>query len=284
MSLLNLFSNIRTESKRRERGEQHIRRIYREKHGKELDKGTPRTFAEKLFRRMLVLNKRGNRTYSALSDKFAVRDHIRQKIGDKYLVELLWSGTDAQQIPFDTLPERYIIKANHGSGMVIRVDGPIDRALVIEQVAGWLRTDYGLADHEHHYTAIPRRILVEEFLEDGHALGPLNYSFWSFHGEAAVIQVDNRDRSINPFYDIDWNKLPLTTRRDKPDVDIPKPANLTEMLDIARTLSKGFDFVRVDLYTTGSRVYFGELTFTPGTGRFRFLPEEWDVKLGELWK
>ncbi len=198
MPLPTPFANMGADSKRRKRGEQHLRQIYRETQGKELGTAAPRTFAEKLFGRMLALNKKGNRTYSALADKYAVREHIRQKIGDKYLVELLWTGTDARQIPFDTLPERYIIKANHASGMVIRVDGPIDRALVIEQVAGWMRTDYGLADHEHHYAAIPRRIVIEEFLDDGCELGPLNYSFWSFHGEPAVIQVDNRDQKHQP--------------------------------------------------------------------------------------
>ena len=153
---------------------------------------------------------------------------------------LLWSGTDARRIPFDTLPVRYIVKANHGSGMVVRVDGPsIGRRSSSKSLMDANRLwSHG---HEHHYTAIPRRIVIEEFLDDGCALGPLNYSFSSFHGKPAVIQVDNRDQELVPLLDIDSNQPPLTTRRNKPDVDIGKPTHLAEMLDIARTLSKGFN-------------------------------------------
>lgn len=284
MSLIKIRPRLFAELNRRQRGEAHIRRIYQETYGKELNLINPTKFSEKLFSRMLAINNNGGHTYSMLADKLAVRKYVDRRIGAKHLLKLLWVGNKASKIPFSKLPDRYIIKATHGSGMVIRVEGKINEAEVIEIVDTWTKTDYGLVDHEHHYSSIPRRIIIEELLDDGHTLGPLNYSFWSFHGEPAVIQVDNRDRTINPFFDTDWKRLSLSTRRNKVDVEIGRPDNLSEMLNISQKLSKDFDFVRVDLYTTGSNVYFGELTFTPGAGRFRFMPEEWDERLGALWR
>lgn len=284
MVLSKFRSKSPAETDRRRQAAAHLLRIYRTTHGKEPSSGSPSRFSEKLLHRLLTLSADENPLFSRLSDKLAVRDFVRDRLGDRYLTRLLWSGTETAEIPFDTLPSQYVIKANHGSGMVVRVEAEPEIPAIIAKTTEWLKTDYGLVDHEHHYSAISPSIAIEEFVADGYPLGPLNYSFWSFCGEPAVIQVDNRNQSINPFYDISWNKLPLTTRRDKPDIDIAKPPNLDEMLMAARKLAMGIDFVRVDLYSTGNRVYFGEMTFTPGSGRFRFLPEEWDETLGALWK
>lgn len=232
---------------------------------------------------MIEINRSGNKTYSRLADKYRVRDHISKTIGEKHLVKLLWHGTNPRKIPFDSLPSKYIIKTNHGSGMVIRVHNKPNRAEIVETLSKWLSKSYYDADREYHYAAIKPEIIIEEYLDDGKDLGPLNYSFWCFNGQTSMIQVDNSKRSINPFYDANWNKLNLTSRRNLPDCQIEKPENLDEMLSIAHTLAKDFDFVRVDLYNINGKVYFGELTFTPGSGRFKFLPEEWDFELGRRW-
>jgi hypothetical protein len=268
---------------RRNKGETHLKNLYLKKHGKELNKETPRAFSEKLFCRMIEINRSGNKTYSKLADKYRVRNHISKTVGEKYLIKLLWHGTDPHKIPFEALPPEYIIKTNHGSGMIIRVHGAPNREEIIETLSKWLSINYYDADHEYHYAAIKPEIIIEERLDDGKELGPLNYSFWCFNGQTSMIQVDNSKRSINPFYDTNWNKLNLTSRRNLPDCEIEKPDNLDEMLSVAQTLSKSFDFVRVDLYNVSGKVYFGELTFTPGSGRFKFLPEEWDFELGRRW-
>ncbi len=269
---------------RRTKGEEYLKRLYSRTHGRELNTKTPHAFSEKLFCRMIEINRFGNKLYSQLADKYRVRDHISKAIGEEYLVKLLWHGTDPRSIPFDSLPPEYIIKTNHGSGMIIRVRGEPDRDEVIDTLSKWLSENYYDADREYHYAAIKPEIIIEEQLDDGNAHGPLNYSFWCFTGKASMIQVDNSKRSINPFYDVNWNKLNLTSRRNLPDCDIERPTNLDEMLTVAHTLAKDFDFVRVDLYNVDGKVYFGELTFTPGSGRFKFLPEEWDFELGRRWR
>ena len=124
--------------------------------------------------------------------------------------------------------------------------------------------------------------MIEEYLDDGLDGGPLDYRFWCFNGQTAVIQIGNHRHDINPFYDVDWNLLDLHYR-DRGWTTVPKPVNLDAMLAIAAALSADFDYVRVDLFNVNGRICFGELTFTPaGAGRLR-LPESWDAKLGEKW-
>ncbi|HQS80882.1 MAG TPA: ATP-grasp fold amidoligase family protein [Thiobacillus sp.] len=283
MSISEKINALKKAINRKARGEKHFKNIYLKTHGKELNTREPKSFSEKLFCRMIEINSAGNKTYSKLADKYKVREHISKTIGEKYLVKLLWHGANPDKIPFESLPQEYIIKANHGSGMVIPVRGDVSINEIQETISSWLKTNYYLTDHEYHYAAIKPLIIIEEYLDDKKELGPLNYSFWCINGQTAMIQVDNSNRSINPFYDTSWNKLPLTSRRNLPDSQIEKPKNLDEMLSVAHTLAKDFDFVRVDLYNINGKVYFGELTFTPGSGRFKFLPEEWDIELGRRW-
>lgn len=275
---------LKTTINRRAEGEKHLKNLYLKIHGKELNTKTPEAFSEKLFCRMIDINKSGNKTYSKLADKYRVRNHISRTIGEKYLVQLLWHGTDPYEIPFETLPEKYVIKTNHGSGMVISVCDKINKQEIIGTLSKWLTKNYYDADREYHYAAINPVILIEEYLDDKKYLGPLNYSFWCFNGQTSIIQVDNSKRNINPFYDTNWNKLPLTSRRNLPDYLAEKPENLDEMVSVAHALAKDFDFVRVDLYNVNGQIYFGELTFTPGSGRFQFLPKEWDYDLGQHWR
>jgi hypothetical protein len=125
--------------------------------------------------------------------------------------------------------------------------------------------------------------LVEPFLEDHQPDGPLDYRFWCFDGKPEVIQVDNHSHSINPFYDTDWNLLPLHYRKNAKSCTISKPENFDEMLDIARKLSADFDFARIDLYNLNGDIKFSEMTFTPAAGRAVFKPAEWDTILGQKW-
>ncbi len=269
---------------RKSSGDAFLHQEYTRLYGKRLNTETPQTWSEKIFCRMLDLNREQNPLFTKLADKYQVREFIREKIGEEYLVKLIWSGTDPAAIPFDTLPEKCMIKTNHGSGGNIVYKAGADRSAIIAKVRKWLGENYYWGAREYHYYHIPRRVLVEEFLDDGFEDGPLDYRFFCFNGEPEVIQVDNGRHDINPFYDTEWNKLDVTYRDKFKERDIPKPENFDKMMELARVLSKEFDFVRVDLYNLKGKIYFGEMTFTPVAGRFVFKPAAWDRKLGEKWK
>lgn len=266
---------------RRTRGERFIRRRFRATFGYDLP-AAPVRFSEKLFARMIEMNNGDAATETALADKLAVRAFVTQRIGAKYLTEILWVGRRAQDLPFAELPNRYVIKTNHGTGSVLVVQGAPDRERILRDFRQWLGTNFYWLTREAQYYRIDPRIYVEDYIDVGSGEPPLDYRFFCFHGQPAVIQVDNHDHSINPFYDCDWNKLDLHYRDDAPRPDIARPANLAELLELASSLAAGFPFVRVDLYSDGTNARFGEMTFTPTAGSMKLKPDGWDERLGAL--
>lgn len=264
-------------------GERILKDTYRTKFGGEVNINNPKNFSEHLFARMIIINRHGNKKFTELADKYLVRKYVSDKIGDEYLVKLVWIGDNPEDIPFDSLPEKCVIKTNHGSGGNIVVDSNSDRFEVKRKLRAWLKENYYWRQREYHYYDIPRKILAEEFINDNEVNGPFDYRFWCFNGKAEVIQVDNHTHDINPFFDTKWNKLDMAYRDEFKDCEIKKPKNFEKMLEIASILSADFDFVRVDLYNIHGKIYFGELTFTPAAGNLVFKPSHWDAILGQKW-
>ncbi|WP_019916745.1 ATP-grasp fold amidoligase family protein [Methyloversatilis discipulorum] len=275
---------LRRRLNRRAIGELQLMKRYEKVHGRPFDPAHVERFTEKVLQRMLVVNRRGNALYSRLSDKYAVRDYVREKVGAEHLVDLIWSGTDPRRIPFDTLPSKCVIKTNNGSGGNILIDGACDRDDVIARLTEWLGKDYYWIDHEYHYAKIKPRVVIEAYLDDGQENGPLDYKLWCFDGVPQLVQVDDCRHGINALYDRDWTLLPFRYRDNQKDFNMPRPANLDRLLEVGARLSEGFDFVRVDLYNVHGQVYFGEMTFTPLGGRMRFRPDEWDLTVGRFWQ
>ncbi|MDT8437364.1 MAG: ATP-grasp fold amidoligase family protein [Gemmatimonadota bacterium] len=269
---------------RRHDGERILRQRFEDVHGRKLDIDHPKTLTAKLTCWMVAQTRRPDPVFTELADKVRVRRYVAERLGDGVLTRMLWNGPDPRAIPFDELPTRYVLKTNNGSRRVIRVSGEVDREAVIAQLQRWIRSNYYWQDREPQYLRIPPLALVEEWLDDGMPAGPLDYRFWCFHGEPAVIQVADHVHSINPYYDPSWRRLDLVTYAPiRPDADVPRPRFLSDMLRAAGTLSRGFGFVRVDLHCLPDRFVFGEMTFTPAAGTLRFHPDEWDRRLGALW-
>jgi len=267
---------------RRSEGERFLLQQYYSKTGKHLNLTGPETFSEKLYHRMISWNRGHDPIFTQLADKYAARAYVSNKVGESYLVKLLWQGRDPRAIPFDTLPEEYVIKTNHGSGQIIVVKGAADRSAIINRLSKWLKSNYYWGGREHQYYHIQPCVMIEEYIKNQDGSGPLDYRFWCFSGIPEVIQVDNRAHDINPFFDLQWNLLDLHYRVGVVCPSMVKPINFEEMKSVASRLSEGFEFVRVDLYNLDGRIYFGEFTFTPA-GSLKLRPESWDKKLGEKW-
>lgn len=261
-------------------GERILRGRYAEIHGGELGNST---FTQKLYHRMIELNRHCPPIYTEIADKFRAREYIKGIIGPGYSTQLLWFGDNPEQIPFDTLPEKSIAKTNHGSGSNIVLDGNTDRPKAIARLRAWLDQNYYWAMREAQYYGIKPCILVEEFIDDGYPSGPLDYRFWCFGGAPRAIQVDDNAHRLNAFYDPDWDNLHISYRSAGSQREIAKPENLDQMLEIAAKLSQPFDFVRVDLFNIKGRIYFGEMTFCPTAGSNKFDPPEWDIRFGKMW-
>ena len=261
-----------------------LRKSFARKFGRQFDARHLQTFTEKLFGRMIALNGKSDDQFTALTDKYGARKVISEKVGDRYLPVLLWHGENPDDIPFSQLRPPYIVKTNHGSGKIIRVEDAPDEQAIRTNLRHWLSDNYYWDCREYQYLHIRPLVLIEECLDDGHADGPLDYRFWCFHGRVEVIQVDNHKHDINPFYDSNWTKLDLRYRTYAKDCDIPRPVGFDEMLKIASALTQQIDFVRVDLYNVRGRILVGEFTFTPVGGGLTFEPASWDQRLGHKWE
>ena len=277
------FLMLRKYLNRKNEGIRFLKQYYKSFYGKDLPP-QPQLFTEKVFHWLIYLHKTDNRDFARFVDKYEVRHFVRKRLGDEHLPKLYWQGLDARSIPYDRLPETFILKSNHGSGHVIKIKKGIDVGSVSARSSRWLQENFYWAGREYQYLYIKPRLLAEELLDDGREDGPLDYRFWCFNGVPKMVQVDNHDHSINNFYDLNWNLLNLTYRNDSELPDISIPENFEKMVKLASRISKGFDFVRVDLYNIHGRILFGELTFTPVGGRIKFSPIDWDTRLGELWK
>lgn len=220
-------------------------------------------------------------------DKYTVREYVEKEGCAELLNELLWEGYNPDDIPFDNLPKKCVIKATHGQGMNIICKNldKLDRQKTIKQLRKWLKEKYLPCYGEWFYGKIKPRIIVEKFLGDEDDMEPTDYKVFCFHGEPKLIDVHtgrftNHKRN---FYDLEWNLL-KGVRINYPcdeTAAVPKPEKLNEMLEYARILSKPFIHVRVDFYIVKDRIYFGELTFTNGAGFDVIEPREFDVWLGD---
>jgi hypothetical protein len=274
--------NLRRELLHRYEGPRIIRSNYKRFFGKPLAK-TPRTLTEKITHRMIRMHAEEHATFTRLADKFLVRDFVKDRVGERYLVDLLWHGTDPEKMPFRDLPDRCMAKTNHASETNLILDRHSDPGEVTARFRKWLKMNYYYVGREIQYKDIPPRILIEPFLNDGTEKGLLDYRFWCLNGKPEVIQADNHDNSVNQFFDPGWNKLPFGYRSSDGQTIAPRPPKFDEMMEVATTLATGFDFVRVDMYNLKGKIVFGEMTFTPMSGMIKFTPSQWDRILGEKW-
>ena len=225
-----------------------------------------------------------------LADKYLVRDWVAGLIGEEYLIPLLGHWKKYSDIRFDELPNSFVIKTNHGSSDVVVVRDKRDMSLSDKMrmkriITTSMRTNYSSYAYEMHYSHIDPMIIVEKFIDSGES-DLRDYKFLCFNGVPYFCWVDigrytNHKRNI---YDLDWNlqnwnQFHYGNSNDK----IEKPANFDKMIEIARILSRNFSHVRVDLYNVSGRIYFGEMTFTNGSGFEEITPEGMDLKLGRMW-
>lgn len=210
---------------------------------------------------------------STLSDKYAVRQWIKENYGDEYLVPLLGVWENVDDIDFDKLPEKFCLKANHGSNMnlIVRDKSVLDIKKTKKILNEWNSYNFGWEGFELQYVNIPRKILAEEYIKqmDGNLL---DFKIHCFHGEPKLIQViGNRDSASHTgkeaFYDIEWKRCDLMYHTySQYEEEIDKPQKYEEMLDLAKKMSSDFRYVRVDFYEISNEIKFGEMTFTPTNG------------------
>lgn len=249
-------------------------------------KKLPSLMGTTTFNEFLLNKKIGNiphsevETRKIISDRLLVREFVSNTNQHVTLVPFLWDGVNFTKDVWDDLPDTFVIKARHGSQMVKVVDktnSNYDEIYDLTEV--WKRHNYYLRGREWIYKDTPRELVVEQFISFGSDVPP-DYKFFCSYGHVFIVQVDlsrfdNHKRNI---YDRDFNLLPVEYIYGNGE-NIEKPKLFDEAINIAESLSKNFDFIRVDLYILDDEIYFGELTNFPENGLGKFNPKSFDQEL-----
>ncbi len=262
--------------------ELYLKLIYRARVGEKLNLKNPQNLTEKMQWQKLYDRKE---IYHNYVDKFLVRDVIKEKIGEEYLIPLIKVYDNQKQINWDELPDKFVLKATHTSGDVIvcKDKNKLDIDEANDMIEKWYKRDYYPISREWPYKGLKPRVVCEEFLSDEGSV-PLDYKIMCFNGKPETIEV-NKGRFINhtiEIYDTQWNKLNVYTD-DYGYVETltPKPEKLDEILEIAKKLSEGLIQCRIDLYYVNNKIYFSEITFFSGAGFDSYKPESFDKYLSD---
>lgn len=263
-----------------------LSRVFKRQMGYDLDIEHPKTFNEKL--QWLKLHDR-NSAYIQMVDKYAVKEYIAQKIGEEYVIPTLGVYETFDEIAFEKLPDQFVLKCTHDSGSVVicRDKKNFNMIKVKEVLQSKLKRNLYWMGREWPYKNVRPRIIAEMFMKDKAAEDLIDFKFYCFHGEPKFLYVsaglENHATARISFYNLDLSEAVFQRSDFKHFAQLPKiPTHYQEMIDVARKLSEGIPFVRIDLYEINEKVYFSEFTFTPSAGWMPFESYKWDLALGEL--
>lgn len=254
---------------------------------KKLDLKKPKTFNEKIQWYKLYYR---NPLMTQCADKYRVREYVSSKGLDEILIPLCGVYTDAEDINFNQLPEKFVLKTNNGSGtnLLCENKASLNVKEAKDTVNNWLHKRTAKAGREWAYYNIKTKIICEEYLEANAVEGLIDYKFYCFNGKPEFIKVATDSSTGEPgngIFNMEFKKLPYNRKGAKELTSIiNKPKNYERMIEITKKLSEDFPHVRVDLYNIDGKIYFGELTFYDNSGYQIFEPSEFDDILGGFFQ
>lgn len=264
--------------------ERFLKKEYYLAMGKTLNLNTPKTFNEKL--QWLKLYNREPQ-YTMMVDKYAVKQYVANKIGSQYIIPTLGVWNHFDEIDFDELPNQFVLKCTHDSGGIVICKDKLklDKRAAKQKLEYYLKRKYYYVHREWPYKNVKPRIIAEKYMSNDNGEDLNDYKLMCFNGQVKATFVCSdrfsEDGLKVTFYDTNWKRMPFERHYPASKTDIARPKTYDEMLILAEKLAFQIPFVRVDFYEVHGRVYFGELTFFPGSGYEEFTPEEWDKKLGD---
>lgn len=269
--------------------EVYLRRYFKARTGRELNLENPHTFNEKLQWLKLHYRKDG---FTNLVDKYEVKKIVAAEIGGDYVIPTLGVWEGFEKIDFDSLPNQFVLKCTHDSGGLAICSDKLkfDINCARMKLNRSMKRNYYWFGREWPYKNVKPRIIAEQYMEDEENKGDLSdYKIHCFNGEPKVIQVItdrfSGDGMINDHYDLSWNKLDIVRGQySSGNKSVSRPAEMDEMIKLAKKLSAGFPYLRTDFYIVNHQIYFGELTFFPASGFRSFTPEKWDRIWGDWIK
>lgn len=263
----------------------YLKILYRLELGLKLNLKNPKGYNEKLQWIKLFDRKEEYKTYV---DKYEVRKYVESKIGKKYLIPLIGKYNSVEEIDWDELPNKFVLKCTHGSGSNIICFDKHNLNLQISKklLNKWMKKNWYYFGREWPYKNLRPRIICEQFMGRDNSV-PEDYKIMCFDGEPKLIQV-HRGRYgeyTQDFYDLNWNRMPFNNvGYQNSKIEYDKPEKLDEMIEIAKKLSEGLREIRIDLYCVDNEIYFGEMTFFDASGLALFEPYEYEEIIGSWIK
>ncbi len=254
--------------------------------GKKLDLKNPKLLSEKL--QWLKLYNR-NPEYTEMVDKYEVRNYIENKIGKQYLIPLVGVYDKFDDIDFDKLPNKFVIKCTHDSGglVICKDKSTLNMKAAKRKINKFMKRNYYKVHREWPYKNVKPRIVIEKYIENKDKSDLLEYNIFCFNGIPKLVSVcygDKEKNRFNDFYDSDFNKLDLKCIYNASNVILDKPKQFDKMKEIASILSKNIPHLRVDFYLCNNKIYLGELTFFHFAGFTKFEPKNYEITLGDYLK
>jgi len=222
------------------------------------------------------------------ADKYEVRKYIKKTIGSQYLNKLYGVYQSPDEIELNSLPKQFVLKTTHGSGfnIICKDKCKLNWEKTKKQLNQWLNINYYSLYREGSYRLIKPQIICEKYLKNKNGQ-PIDYKFFCWHGEPRFIEVEINPYTKNwerDFYNLSWQKISLSHLHPRSNKTIPIPENLCQMINLTKILSANFIHARIDLYKVGNKIYFGEITFTPGAGFTNYKPRKYAYLMGQYFK
>lgn len=263
-----------------------LKHIFKKRAGYKLNLRNPKTFNEKL--QWLKLYEH-NPLMTICADKVAVREYIKEKIGEEYLIPCLGIYDNPDDIDFDKLPKKFVLKVNWGSGqnIIVKDKTKLDVDNTKKQLSEWIKfeNNHYFNFFEWPYKNIKPQIIAEKYMDFGPDI--MDYKIMCYNGTPKnlfVCSERNTELKVTVF-DLNWKRLPFIRKYHPASTKIlTKPKLLNKMVEFSKIITAPFTFVRVDFFYYNNKLYIGELTFFPGAGYEPFKPRKWDKKLGDLLK
>ena len=263
---------------------EYLEKLFKLRMGYELDLENPKTFNEKM--QWLKLYDR-RPEYTTIVDKCAVKKWVADRIGEEYIIPTLGEWDSPDEIDFDSLPDQFVLKCNHNSGLgmcICKDKSKLDIAKVKNDLRKGLKENYYLSGREWPYKNVPRKILAEAYLTDEPETELKDYKAFNFDRQPKLIQIDSgrfTERKRN-LYSTDWQYIEEAIRYPTdPNRKINDPKRLDKMLELAHKLSAGYPHICMDFYSIDDKILFGELTLYHGSGLATFAPPETGQIMGE---
>lgn len=266
----------------------YLKNLYRCQMSEKLDLKKPQTFTQKLQWLKLYYHKP---EFTTMVDKHAVKKFVAEKIGEQYVVPSLGVWDRPEDIQWDLLPDKFVLKTTYGGGgnvVICKCKDKFDKVKAMNELQKLSKMDISKYLCEWPYMNVPKRIIAEQLLEDSNsrdvdANALLDYKWFCFDGVPKLMYISN-DAGATPhtdFFDMDFNHLPLRMKDPNSEVLPEKPAQFEKMKELASILSERIPCVRVDFYVVNNQIFFGEMTFYHASGFAKINPEEWNYQLGK---